>query len=130
MPIEQLGTPVDPTTLAVVLMAEPEIEAGKITCEVIDFNRFGNVHLNVRSTDLDAAGLDAETILSIEAVSGSAAAKRGNTYADFAAGVSTGCSRPARLAHHRGGANLAVSALDGLLGLSLAAPVWLTAGRD
>ena len=86
MPIEQLGTPLDPTTLAVVVMAEPEIEAGKITCEVIDFNRFGNVHLNVRSTDLDAAGLDAEPMLSIEAVSGSAAAKRGNTYADFAAG--------------------------------------------
>ena len=48
LPIGELGAKLDPATLAVVTMAEPEIEPGKITCEVIDFNRFGNVHLNVR----------------------------------------------------------------------------------
>jgi len=103
------------------------LEAGKITCEVIDFNRFGNVHLNVRPADLDAAGLDAEAMLSIEAVSGSAAAKRGNTYADFAAGEYGVLFDPRGwLTIVRGNP---ASALDGL-GLSLAAPVWLTAVRD
>ncbi len=45
-------------------LAEPLVEPGKITCEVQDLNRFGNVQLNVRSSQLAAAGLDrAERIL-------------------------------------------------------------------
>jgi S-adenosyl-L-methionine hydrolase (adenosine-forming) len=122
-PIEELGTPLDPATLAAVEMAEPEVESGKITCEVIDFNRFGNVHLNVRPADLAAAGLDGEATLLIEAVSGSADAKRGSTYADFAAG------EYGVLFDTRGWLTIVrgnpASALDGL-GLTLAAPVWLT----
>ena len=54
MPIAQLGTAIDPAGLAVVELAEPEVEPGRITCEVIDFNRFGNVQLNVRPADLAA----------------------------------------------------------------------------
>jgi hypothetical protein len=122
-PIAELGTPLDPATLAAVEMAEPEVESGKITCEVIDFNRFGNVHLNVRPADLAAAGLDGEATLLIEAVSGSADAKRGSTYADFAAG------EYGVLFDTRGWLTIVrgnpASALDGL-GLALAAPVWLT----
>ena len=34
------------------------VEQGKIACEVLDLNRFGNVQLNVRSSHLAAAGLD------------------------------------------------------------------------
>lgn len=130
LPIGELGAKLDPATLAVVTMAEPEIEPGKITCEVIDFNRFGNVHLNVRPADLAAAGLDGEESLAIEAVSGSAEAKRGSTYADFEAGEYGVLWDPRGwLTIVRGNP---ASALDGL-GLTLAAPVWLAragAGRD
>ena len=130
LPIGELGAKLDPATLAVVTMAEPEIEPGKIACEVIDFNRFGNVHLNVRPADLAAAGLDGAETLAIEAVSGSAKAKRGSTYADFAAGDYGVLWDPRGwLTIVRGNP---ASALDGL-GLTLAAPVWLTlagAGRD
>jgi S-adenosylmethionine hydrolase len=123
LPVGQLGDEVDPATLAVVTMAEPEIEQGKITCEVIDFNRFGNVHLNVRPADLAAAGLDGEATLAIEAVSGSAEAKRGSTYADFQTGEYGVLWDPRGwLTIVRGNP---ASALDGL-GLTLAAPVWLT----
>jgi len=123
LPVGQLGDEVDPATLAVVTMAEPEIEQGKITCEVIDFNRFGNVHLNVRPADLAAAGLDGDETLAIEAVSGSAEAKRGSTYADFEAGEYGVLWDPRGwLTIVRGNP---ASALDGL-GLALAAPVWLT----
>ena len=109
--------------LSVVRVAEPEIEPGKITCEVIDFNRFGNVHLNVRPADLAAAGLDGEAMLTIEAVSGAAAAKRGSTYADFAAGEYGVLFDPRGwLTIVRGNP---ASALDGL-GLAIAAPIWLT----
>ncbi|HET6682075.1 MAG TPA: SAM-dependent chlorinase/fluorinase [Gaiella sp.] len=123
LPIGELGADVDPATLAVVTMAEPEIESGKITCEVIDFNRFGNVHLNVRQADLAAAGLDGAETLAIEATSGSAEAKRGSTYADFEAGDYGVLWDPRGwLTIVRGNP---ASALDGL-GLTLAAPVWLT----
>jgi S-adenosylmethionine hydrolase len=127
LPIGELGADVHPATLAVVTMAEPEIEPGKITCEVIDFNRFGNVHLNVRPADLAASGLDGEETIAIEAMSGSAEAKRGSTYADFDAGEYGVLWDPRGwLTIVRGNP---ASALDGL-GLALAAPVWLTRGGD
>jgi S-adenosylmethionine hydrolase len=127
MAIAELGEELDPRTLAVITIAEPEIEPGKIACEVIDFNRFGNVHLNVRPADLAAAGLDGTGALTIEAVSGSAEAKRGNTYADFAPGEYGVLFDPRGwLTIVRGNP---ASAIEGL-GLALAAPVWLTQSRD
>jgi S-adenosyl-L-methionine hydrolase (adenosine-forming) len=123
MPIDQLGTALAPNTLAVISIAEPEIEPGKIVCEVIDFNRFGNVHLNVRPTDLAAASLDDVPILKIDATSGSAEARRGGTYADFQPG------EYGLLFDPRGWLTIVrgnpASAAEGL-GLSLAAPVWLS----
>ena len=123
LPLGELGSAIEPATLAVVTMSEPEVEPGKITCEVIDFNRFGNIHLNVRPADLAAAALDDADALAIEAVSGSAEAKRGSTYADFEAGEYGVLWDPRGwLTIVRGNP---ASALDGL-GLALAAPVWLT----
>ena len=123
MAMEELGPQVDASTLAVVAVAEPEIEQGKISCEVIDFNRFGNVQLNVRQADLAAAGLDDLSTLTVEAVSGGTKAQRGSTYADFAAGEYGLIFDPRGwLTIVRGNP---ASALEGL-GLSLAAPVWIT----
>jgi S-adenosyl-L-methionine hydrolase (adenosine-forming) len=126
-PLEDLGDRIDPKTLAVVTVPVPEIEAGRITCEVIDFNRFGNVQLNVRPDDLAAAGLDADASLLVEATSGSTDAKRGSTYADFEAGEFGLIFDP------RGWLTLVrgnpASALEGL-GLALAAPVWISRRRD
>jgi S-adenosylmethionine hydrolase len=48
VPLEDLGEAVDPDTLARLSMPEPTIERGRIECEVLDLNRFGNVQLNVR----------------------------------------------------------------------------------
>ena len=122
--LARLGPSLDPGSLAVVTLAEPEIEAGKIASEVIDFNRFGNVQLNVRPADLAAAGLAEATSLRIEAVSGAVDASRGSTYADFAAGEYGVLFDPRGwLTIVRGNP---ASALDGL-GLSLAAPVWISA---
>lgn len=123
MSIERLGQALDPSTLAVVAVAKPEIEPGRIACEVIDFNRFGNVHLNVRQDDLVEAGLDDAAAVTVEAASGAAQAKRGSTYADFAAGEYGILFDPRGwLTVVRGNP---ASALDGL-GLALAAPVWIS----
>jgi S-adenosylmethionine hydrolase len=124
MPIHQLGTPIDPAALTVLRLAAPEVEPGRISCEVIDFNRFGNVQLNVRPGDLVAAGLEGAKRLRVEAVSGAVEADRGSTYADFAAGEYGVLFDPRGwLTIVRGNP---ASALDGL-GLALASPVWLTA---
>ncbi len=123
MALASIGAELDQGTLAVVTVAEPEVEPGKIACEVIDFNRFGNVHLNVRRADLAAAGLDEAATVTVEAVSGAAAAKRGSTYADFEAGEYGVLFDPRGwLTIVRGNP---ASALDGL-GLALAAPVWIS----
>ena len=123
MPVEQLGLALDPASLAVVAVAEPEIEPGRIACEVIDFTRFGNVQLNVRPADLAAGGLDDAATIRVEALSGTVDAKRGSTYADFPAGEYGVLFDPRGwLTIVRGNP---ASALDGL-GLALAAPVWLS----
>jgi S-adenosyl-L-methionine hydrolase (adenosine-forming) len=120
--LDELGAAVDPGTLAIVTVPEPEVERGSIRCEVLDFNRFGNVQLNVRRADLAAAGLDDVPAVRIEAVAASADARRGETYADFAAdeyGV---------LFDPRGWLTIVrgnpASALEGL-GLSLGDQVWM-----
>jgi S-adenosylmethionine hydrolase len=85
--LADLGPAIEPETLAEVQLPEPLVEPGKITCEVQDLNRFGNVQLNVRSSQLAAAGLDrAERILVETPAGGSAVASMVATYADLSSG--------------------------------------------
>jgi S-adenosylmethionine hydrolase len=83
MALEQLGPAVDPATLTPLSLPEPEVEPGKIQCEVLDLNRFGNVQLSVRQAHLAEAGLDYLDELEVRAVAESARARRANTYADL-----------------------------------------------
>jgi S-adenosylmethionine hydrolase len=124
MPLEQLGPEFDATTLANLVLAEPETHSGRIRCEVVEFNRFGNVKLNVRERHLAAAGLAKNAEILVEAASGSTKARRGQTYADFAAGEYGVIFDPRGwLMVVRGNPD---SALQGL-GLATGAPVWLSA---
>lgn len=82
----ELGAPVDAETLVDLRVPEPSVEPGKIACEVLDLNRFGNVQLNVRNSHLAAAGLDRVERIAVDAPSGSAVAKRVSTYADLSEG--------------------------------------------
>jgi S-adenosyl-L-methionine hydrolase (adenosine-forming) len=125
--LDELGAPIEPGSLATVTVPEPEIAQGRIRCEVIDFNRFGNVQLNVRRAGLEAAGLDELSAVKVEAVSASAQAKRGSTYADFAAGEYGVLFDPRGwLTIVRGNP---ASAVEGL-GLSLGDPVWISRSTD
>jgi S-adenosylmethionine hydrolase len=83
MPIEELGGAIDPATLVTLEVRLPQVERGKIRCEVIDTNRFGNIQLNVRLGDLSAGGLEGAPRLAIEGLVGWAEARRGETFADF-----------------------------------------------
>lgn len=82
----KLGEPLEPQTLVDLRVPEPSVEPGKIACEVLDLNRFGNVQLNARNSHLAEAGLDQAERISVDAHSGNAVAKRVSTYADLAEG--------------------------------------------
>lgn len=86
MELERLGPAVDGVSLTVLTLAEPEVTDGEIRAEVLDFNRFGNIQLNVREADLARASLADVSCLTIKAVTATAEAKRGSTYADFEPG--------------------------------------------
>jgi S-adenosylmethionine hydrolase len=127
MGLEHLGPSIEDDTLTRLTVSEPEVERGRIQCEVMDYNRFGNVQLNVRASHVEQSGLDTSPALSIEAVAGSARARRASTYADFEPGEYGVIFDPRGwLSIVRGNPG---NALEGL-GLSLGDPVWITAAPD
>jgi S-adenosylmethionine hydrolase len=127
MGLEHLGPSIEDDTLTRLTVSEPEVERGRIQCEVMDYNRFGNVQLNVRASHVEQSGLDKSSALSIEAVAGSARARRASTYADFEPGEYGVIFDPRGwLSIVRGNPG---NALEGL-GLSLGDPVWITAAPD
>ena len=126
LPIEQLGPAVDPASLAAIALAEPEVGEGEIRGEVLDFNRFGNIQLNVCEGDLARAGLSDVAALTIKSTSSSAEARRGSTYADFAAGeYGVLFDERGRMEIVRGNP---ASAVEGL-GLSPGHLVWISRSR-
>ncbi len=125
--LETLGPAVDPGSLAQMTIPEPTVQHGKIECEVLDLNRFGNVLLNVRVADLATSGLEEAGIVQIDATSGSAVAHRVSTYADVEPGGWGLIVDP------RGWASVIrgnpANAAEGLGGVAPGDPIWLTAAR-
>ena len=126
--LDTLGQAVDPATLAQMTIPEPTVERGKIECEVLDLNRFGNVLLNVREADLAASGLGEDGDVQIDATSGSARAQRVSTYGDVESG------EWGLIVDPRGWALVIrgnpANAAEGLGGVGPGDPVWLTTARD
>jgi S-adenosylmethionine hydrolase len=58
MPLEDLGPPVDPRTLHTVEMPAPMILQGVVGARVTGVDGYGNVQLNARPRDLEAAGIE------------------------------------------------------------------------
>jgi S-adenosyl-L-methionine hydrolase (adenosine-forming) len=62
--LDQLGPGADVSTLVSIPVAEPRVEPGRVECQVLSIDRFGNVELNVRWADLERARLhDAPTVV-------------------------------------------------------------------
>jgi S-adenosyl-L-methionine hydrolase (adenosine-forming) len=127
MPLEQLGDEFDPGGLVSLVVRRPQVERGKIRCEVIDHNRFGNIQLNVRKQDLGVAGLDGVARLAVEGLAGWVEARRGETFADFAPGEYGVIFDPRGwLTIVRGNPGNAIKDLH----LSVGDMVWITAGEE
>jgi S-adenosyl-L-methionine hydrolase (adenosine-forming) len=123
---DQLGPAIEPATLSALTLPEPEIADGQIRGEVLDFNRFGNIQLNVRQAHLARAGLENVGSLTIKTTSASAEARRGSTYADFKKGeYGVIFDERDRMEIVRGNPE---SALEGL-GLSPGHLVWISRSR-
>jgi S-adenosyl-L-methionine hydrolase (adenosine-forming) len=123
---DQLGPTIEPATLNALTLPEPEIADGQIRGEVLDFNRFGNIQLNVRQAHLARAGLENVRSLTIKTTSASAEARRGSTYADFKKGeYGVIFDERGRMQIVRGDPE---SALEGL-GLSPGHLVWISRSR-
>jgi S-adenosylmethionine hydrolase len=86
-----VGDAFEPSRLVELVIPEPTVEHGKIECEVLDLNRFGNVLLNVRETQLAEAGLDRAEEIQVDATSGSgrAAGSRPTQTSNPATGASS-----------------------------------------
>jgi S-adenosylmethionine hydrolase len=126
--LESLGAAIDTATLAEFTIPEPTVERGKIECEVLDLNRFGNVLLNVRKAQLAEAGLDEAGAIQVDATSGSGRARYVSTYADVEAGNWGVIVDPREwLLVIRGNP---ANAAEGLGGVGPGDPIWLTAPRD
>jgi S-adenosylmethionine hydrolase len=124
---DDLGEPIEPRALVDLRVSEPTVESGKIACEVLDLNRFGNVQLNVRTSHLAAAGLDQAERIAVDTTSGNAVVKRVSTYADLTEGEWGLMVDPRGwLSVIRG--NPANAASD--LGVDYDDVVWLSRGRD
>ena len=123
---DQLGPAVEPATLEALTLPEPEIADGQIRGEVLDFNRFGHIQLNVQQMHLARAGLESVHSLTIKTTSASAEARRGSTYADFEKGeYGVIFDERGRMEIVRGDPE---SALEGL-GLSPGHLVWISRSR-
>jgi S-adenosyl-L-methionine hydrolase (adenosine-forming) len=125
--LDSLGPAVDPATLTGLELSEPVVERGKIECEVLDLNRFGNVLLNVREPDVRNAGLQEDDTVQVDATSGSARARWASTYADLAPGEWGIIVDPRGwLLVVRGNP---ANAAEGLGNIESGAPVWLSSPR-
>jgi S-adenosyl-L-methionine hydrolase (adenosine-forming) len=85
-PLNELGQQIEPESLAQLHIPDPTVERGKIACEVLDLNRFGNVQLSARASHLAAAGLDRHERIAVASHAGEAVVQRVSTYADLSPG--------------------------------------------
>jgi S-adenosylmethionine hydrolase len=126
--LETLGRPIERGTLAEITIPEPTVERGKIECEVLDLNRFGNVLLNVRESQLAESGLEGAGAIQVDATSGSGRAEWVSTYSDVASGDWGIIVDPRGwLLVIRGNP---ANAAEGLGSVSPGDPIWLTLARD
>jgi hypothetical protein len=66
-PLEELGDELEPRTLVTLPWVEPHVEPGRIRCQVLSVDRFGNVALNARAEHLREASLDGVPELVLDA---------------------------------------------------------------
>ena len=122
-PLASLGDAVDPGALAIISLAEPEVGDRRLSAEVLDVDRFGNVRLNVRPEHLAAAGLAPDEGLEVASTSTGTRVVRVRTYGEVPAG---GCGVLADAWGWMSLIRFEAGAAD-LLEVRVGDPIWVTA---
>ena len=121
--LSSLGSVTDSAALVTIALAEPEIGDRRLSAEVLDVDRFGNVRLNIRPDQLAAAGLEPHEPLEVASTATGARVARIRTYGEMSdAGLGA-------LADAWGWISIIrfeASAAD-LLEVSIGDPIWVTA---
>jgi S-adenosylmethionine hydrolase len=86
MAIERLGPSLDPRELVTVSVPAPSVEPGRVDCEVLRVDRFGNVQLSARPSDIQAAGLQGRARLDVEARTQTTSVRPVGTFGDVQPG--------------------------------------------
>ena len=81
-PLEQAGTALDPAQLVTLELPRAEVSDAGLVTHVLHADRFGNVMLDARPEDLDAAGLRSATAVIVNGVR----AAHATTFADVPPG--------------------------------------------
>jgi len=86
MPLEKLGTAVAVSVLQVLELEVAEAEPGRIHGAVVDVDRFGNIRLSARPSDLERADFSVGTMVEIATTATSIRARRIVAYSDVRPG--------------------------------------------
>ena len=84
LPIEELGPPIDLDSLTVLSIPEPVVREGRIDCQVLSSDRFGNIRLSARAVDLESAGMEAVASIEVGSKGHAVSAQRARTFGDVA----------------------------------------------
>jgi S-adenosylmethionine hydrolase len=87
LPLDRLGRSVDLAGLVELSQAIPAVELGRVSCEVLDVDRFGNVQLNARRQALADAGIDRAGRVEVRAAGATVEASAATTFADVPEGA-------------------------------------------
>jgi S-adenosylmethionine hydrolase len=86
LPLEGLGSAIDPASLARAEVPEPAVDADLVDGEVLVVDRFGNLQLSVRPSHLAAAGLEGISYLELGTPGGWVRVRRVSTFGDVSEG--------------------------------------------
>ncbi|HEX2088438.1 MAG TPA: SAM-dependent chlorinase/fluorinase [Actinomycetota bacterium] len=84
--IEELGPSVDLDSLTVLSIPEPVVRDGRIDCQVLSSDRFGNIRLSARAADLETAGVKAASSIEVGSKGDAVSARRVRTFGDVREG--------------------------------------------
>ncbi len=84
--VTEVGPPIDPATLVQIEVPPSELEAGHVRATAMAIDRFGNVALSVRGSDLAQHGFASGSRIEISAGAGRYYALRARTFADVRVG--------------------------------------------
>jgi S-adenosylmethionine hydrolase len=82
---EDVGSALELQSLCSLVPLRVDIVPGRISCEVTNIDRFGNVRLSVKTDALSEAKLKERDSLTVSAPGGKLHARRARTYQDLAA---------------------------------------------